>query len=108
MNAIDLAGFAGLTAMVLFTLNILLGLLVTTNYNPKRDWPHRKPPVPLFRIHNWTAYVAISAAVLHPTILLFVKEPRFGIGDILFPLRSPGQSLYNVFGACTLYVLEIV
>jgi predicted ferric reductase len=108
MTAIDLASFAGLTAMVLLTLNLLLGLLVTTNYNPQRDWPHRKPPVPLFRIHNWTAYVAISVALLHPLILLFVKQPRFGIGDILFPIHSPGQTTYNILGGSTLYLFVMV
>jgi methionine sulfoxide reductase heme-binding subunit len=103
MTAIDLSSFAGLTAMVLLTLNLLLGLLVSTNYNPARDWPRRKLPVPLFRIHNWTAYVAISVAMLHPTILLFASKPHFGIGDILLPLSSPGQTIYNNLGALTLY-----
>jgi methionine sulfoxide reductase heme-binding subunit len=103
MSAIDLSSFAGLTAMVLLTLNLLLGLLVSTNYNPARDWPRRKLPVPLFRIHNWTAYVAISVAMLHPTILLFASKPHFGIGDILLPLSSPGQTIYNNLGALTLY-----
>jgi methionine sulfoxide reductase heme-binding subunit len=103
MTAIDLSSFAGLTAMVLLTVNLLLGLLVSTNYNPARDWPRRKLPVPLFRIHNWTAYVAISVAMLHPTILLFASKPHFGIGDILLPLSSPGQTIYNNLGALTLY-----
>jgi hypothetical protein len=49
MTAIDVSSFAGLTAMVLLTLNVLLGLLVTTNYNPRRDWPRRKLPVSLFQ-----------------------------------------------------------
>jgi predicted ferric reductase len=103
MTAIDLSSFAGLTAMVLLTLNLLLGLLVSTNYNPARDWPRRKLPVPLWRIHNWNAYLAIMVAMLHPTILLFAPKPHFGIGDILLPLSSPGQTLYNNFGALTLY-----
>jgi len=103
MTAIDVSSFAGLTAMCLLTLNLLLGLLVSTNYNPARDWPRRKLPVPLWRIHNWTAYVAISVALLHPTILLFSSKPHFGIGDILLPLSSPGQTLYNNLGALTLY-----
>lgn len=103
MTAIDLSSFAGLTAMVLLTVNLLLGLLVSTNYNPARDWPRRKLPVPLFRIHNWTAYVAISVALLHPVILLFSPDPRFGVGDILLPLSSPGQRLYNNLGALGFY-----
>ena len=50
MTAIDLSSFAGLTAMVLLTLNVVLGILVSRNYNPRKRWPFRK--IPLFRIHN--------------------------------------------------------
>jgi methionine sulfoxide reductase heme-binding subunit len=103
MNAIDLSSFAGLTAMVLLTLNLLLGLLVATNYSFEREWPHRKLPVPLFRIHNWTAYVAISVAALHPLLLLFVDKPKFTARDLVLPIWSPGQTLYNNLGALTFY-----
>jgi sulfoxide reductase heme-binding subunit YedZ len=108
MTAIDLSSFAGLTAMVLLTVNILLGLLVTTNYNPQRQWPRRKLPAPLFRIHNWTAYLAIAVACLHPLLLLFVDKPHFGPGDLLLPLASPGQTLYNCLGAVTFYSFAFV
>ncbi len=108
MNPIDLASFAGLTAMVLLTVNLLLGLLVATNYNFEREWPHRKLPVPLFRIHNWTAYAAISVAILHPSLLLFVAQPKFYLRDIVFPLWSEGQTLYNCLGAVTLYSFLLV
>ncbi len=103
MTAIDLSSYAGLTAMMLLTVNLLLGLLVATNYNFEREWPHRKLPVPLFRIHNWTAYVAISVAALHPLLLLFVDKPKFYARDLVFPIWSPGQTLYNNFGALTFY-----
>jgi methionine sulfoxide reductase heme-binding subunit len=108
MTAIDASSFAGLTAMVLLTLNLLLGLLVSTNYNPARQWPRRKLPAPLFRIHNWTAYVAIAVALLHPALLLLVGKPRFRLGDILLPVSSPGQTLYNNLGALTLYAFLLV
>lgn len=94
--------------MVLFTLNLLLGLLVKTNYNPLRQWPRRKLPVPLFKIHNWTAYLAVAVVVLHPTILLFSGTAGFKIGDILLPVHSPGQRLYNNLGALTFYTFALV
>lgn len=103
-SAVDVSATVGLTAMVLLTLNILMGLLVSTNYNSVKQWPHRKLPAPLFRIHNWTGYAAISVAVLHPTILLFAKlKPGFGIGDVLLPVSSPYQTLYNNLGALAFY-----
>jgi predicted ferric reductase len=110
MDPIDLSSFAGLTAMILLTLNILMGLLVSTNYNPARDWPRRKLPWPLWRIHNWTGYLALAVALAHPMILTFAnpKVGRFRLGDILLPLSSPGQTFYNVLGALTLYGFAFV
>ncbi len=110
MTAIDLSSYAGLTAMMLLTCNLLLGLLVKTNYNPRLQWPHRKLPWPLFKIHNWTAYIATAVVMLHPTILLFSgrKDVRFTLGDILLPIHSPGQTLYNNLGAMAFYTFMLV
>jgi sulfoxide reductase heme-binding subunit YedZ len=108
MTAIDLSSFAGLTAMTLLTVNLLLGLLVKTNYNPRTQWPHRKLPVPLFKIHNWTAYVALVVFVLHPVILLFSSTAKFTLGDILLPIHSPGQTFYNNLGALAFYTFLLV
>ena len=109
ISMIDVSAVVGLTAMVLLTLNILMGLLVSTNYNSKRQWPYRKLPWPLFRIHNVTGYAALCVAMLHPTLLLFAgTKPKFGIGDLLLPLRSPYQTLYNNLGALTLYSFVLV
>jgi predicted ferric reductase len=108
ITAVDLSSVVGLTAMVLLTLNILMGLLVSTNYSPTRQWPHRRLPWPLFKIHNWTGYTALSVALLHPAILLFSSTAHFKIGDILLPLSSPGQRTYNTLGAITLYCFSLV
>jgi predicted ferric reductase len=108
ISAVDVSAVVGLTAMVLLTLNILMGLLVSTNYHTVRQWPHRKLPWPLFKIHNWTGYVAMSVAVLHPVVLLCSRTAKFGVGDVLFPVYSPGQTLYNILGALTFYSFLLV
>jgi predicted ferric reductase len=108
ISAVDISSVVGLTAMVLLTINILMGLLVSTNYNPAKQWPNRKLPWPLFKIHNWTGYSALLVAVLHPVILLFSRSAHFTPGDILLPLSSPGQRLYNTLGALTLYGFGVV
>jgi predicted ferric reductase len=108
ISAVDISAVVGLTAMVLLTLNILMGLLVSTNYNSVKQWPHRKLPWRLFKIHNWTGYIAVAVAVLHPVILLLSHTAKFGIFDVLFPLSSPGQRLYNVLGATTFYSFALV
>ena len=106
MTVIDLSSFAGLGAIVLLTLNVLLGVLVSRNYNTARRWPHRK--IPLFRIHNWTAYLALVLILFHPALLLFNKTPAFRVGDLLYPVHSPGQSAYNTLGAITWYAFVVV
>jgi len=106
MTAVDLSSFAGLTAMVLLTINILLGLLISIRYNPVRSWPHRR--FPLFQVHNWTAYVALGLVFAHPILLLCSKTAGFHIFDILWPLSSPQQRLYNCLGACALYTVSLV
>jgi DMSO/TMAO reductase YedYZ heme-binding membrane subunit len=106
MNPIDLSSFAGLTAMVLLTLNVVLGILISRNYNPARRWPQRR--IPLFRIHNWTAYAALAVVLLHPTLLLFAEKPGFRVGDILLPVSSPGQTFYNNLGAIAFWCVLVV
>lgn len=106
MSAIDLSSYAGLTAMVLLTINILLGLLISVRYSPVRTWPHRR--IPVFDIHNWTAYIALGLVGLHPSLLLLSDTAKFKWQDILWPIQSPGQRLYNCFGASAFYLLLLV
>jgi predicted ferric reductase len=110
MTVLDLSNFAGLGAMVLLALNAVLGVLVSRNYNPARQWPHRKFPVSFFKVHNWTAYVALVLILLHPTLLLLSdsKLAKFGVSDVLFPVNSPGQTLYNNLGAIAFYSFLVV
>lgn len=106
MTAVDLSSDAGLVAMVLLTVNLLLGLFLSGRYSPVRRWPHRR--IPIFDIHNWTAYIALGCVFLHPIILLCSRTAGFGIGDILLPIRSPKQTLYNCFGALAFYCVLFV
>ena len=112
MTFLDLSSFAGLCAMVLLTLNVVLGVLISRNYNPARRWPYRKLPIPLFRIHNWTAYTALVLILLHPALLI-LSEPQksmrpFGLSDVLLPINSPGQTFYNNLGALGFYAFLVV
>lgn len=106
MTAVDLSSDAGLVAMVLLTINILLGLLLSARYNTLRSWPHRR--LPIFDVHNWTAYIALALVFLHPVILTFDRAAGFKLFDILFPIHSPKQTLYNCLGAVAFYLVIFV
>lgn len=105
-TALDLSNFAGLGAIGLLTLNILLGLLLSVKYNPVRSWPHRR--IDTQGLHNWTGYVALAVSLLHPVFVLFIDSPKFGVRDVLFPVDAPRQPLVNTFGALALYCLIVV
>lgn len=106
MNPVDLSSTVGLIAICLLTFNILLGLLLSANYNPVLHWPHRR--IKIFEIHNWTAYIALGLVLLHPVILAVTKAEGFGWMDVFVPLWSPGQTAYNVIGAIALYTVAFV
>lgn len=106
MSAIDLAGDLGLVATCLLTLNILLGLLLSTRYHPREHWPYKK--IPLFNLHNWAAWTGLGIGLLHPLPLLFAAHDRFRLLDIAFPVWSPVQPVENVLGASALYLVILV
>jgi len=93
----------GLAGIYLLSINVLLGLLMSARYNPWKRWPHRR--INLLRLHNWTAYVALTLSALRPLPLLFVTKPHFAIGDILLPVSSPIQPTINTPGAIALYLI---
>ncbi|HJQ12814.1 MAG TPA: ferric reductase-like transmembrane domain-containing protein [Gemmatimonadaceae bacterium] len=106
MTAIEISSYFGLAAMTLLTLNILLGLVMSVKYNPVREWPHRR--INTFKIHNWTAYIALTIAAIHPLIILFSSTAKFSVIDIIYPVNAPKQPWINVLGALALYSLAFV
>ena len=106
MNALDLSADMGLVAVGLATANLLLGLMMALRYSPVRYWPHRR--FNYFALHNWTGYLALGTAILHPVVLLFSHTAGFRIRDILYPVHSPSQPLENTIGAIGSHLIAIV
>ena len=106
LTAVDISGTIALGAIGLLTLNLLLGLLLSVGYNPRRQWPRQ--PVKLFTFHNWTGYLALAAVVLHFGTLLFSSKPVFRLYDVLLPIESPVQPFANNLGALGFYLVTIV
>jgi DMSO/TMAO reductase YedYZ heme-binding membrane subunit len=102
-TAIDVSAVVGLFAVGVLTANILLGLLISTGYNPPRRWPRRR--IKLFTVHNWTGYTALSVATLHPAIVLLSQTAGFRLVDILVPIASPQQPVVNTLGVAALYLV---
>jgi len=106
MTVLDVSSYLGLGAVGAITLNLVLGALITLRYSPKRFWPHRQ--VNIFALHRWTAYIAVVLTVTHPIVLLFLRPPKFAVGDIALPIHSYLQPRINTAGAAAVYLLLFV
>jgi predicted ferric reductase len=109
-DVIDVSSVVGLVAVGMFTAQILLGLLVSTGYNPVRQWPGRR--LKLFTLHNWLGYIALATAATHALMLLLAPNKGggrlFRFFDILVPIWSPVQPLPNTLGAIAFYLVSFV
>jgi DMSO/TMAO reductase YedYZ heme-binding membrane subunit len=106
-TAIDVSSVVGLTALGLFTAQILLGLLLSIGYNPIRHWP-RQRWLKLFTVHSWLGYIGLATACTHPLILLASADAGFRLFDIVVPIWSPTQPIPNTLGAIALYLIAFV
>jgi len=106
-SAIDISSVVGLTALGLFTAQILMGLLLSVGYNPIRQWP-RQRWIKLFTFHNWLGYIGLTTAFIHPLILLGSTTAGFRLFDILVPIWSPTQPFENTLGAIAFYLIAFV
>jgi sulfoxide reductase heme-binding subunit YedZ len=105
-TAIDVSSVTGLVAVGAFTVQILLGLLLSVGYNPLRQWPRRR--VKLFTFHNWLGYIGLATALTHPLILLLSSTAGFRLYDIFVPIGAPTQPFESTLGAIAFYLLVIV
>ena len=106
-SAIDISSAVGLTALGMFTAQILMGLLLSVGYNPIRHWP-RQRWIKLFTLHNWLGYIGLGTALLHPLILLTSSEAGFRLFDIFVPIWSPVQPIPTTLGAIAFYLIAFV
>jgi len=106
-TAIDVSSVVGLTALGLFSAQILLGLLLSIGYNPIRHWP-RQRWLKLFTFHNWLGDIGLATACTHPLILLASPTAGFHLFDLVVPIWSPTQPIPNTLGALGLYLIVFV
>jgi predicted ferric reductase len=110
-SAIDVSSVLGLTALGMFTAQILMGLLLSVGYNPIRRWP-RQRWIKLFTFHNWLGYIGLATVATHALLLLLAPSKSggslFRLFDILVPLWSPVQPIPTTLGAIAFYLVAFV
>jgi DMSO/TMAO reductase YedYZ heme-binding membrane subunit len=94
---------AGIGALVLMFLIIVLGVGMTTGYiyrylNPVKSW----------LIHKYLSLALGVVLITHITALLFDKFINLGLKDVLIPFYSNFSTLYLSLGILGFYILLIV
>ena len=108
---LQLSAYMGLVATGLLTLNILLGIMLSTAFKKNVYWiklPDRIKQINIYNVHNWTAYIALLLVLLHPTLLLFAPATKFKFIDIIFPLNAPHQKLFVAMGTLSMFAIITV
>ena len=108
---LQVSAYTGIAATAVLTINFLLGMLVSTNYRKLSLW--QKAPLfmrkfNLVDVHNWTAYVALLLALVHPVLLLFDPSTKFKLVDIIFPINAPTQRFFVALGTVSLLALIVI
>jgi len=111
LSYIDISGSLGLCATGLLCLNFMLGILLSTGFKAQKFWkrlPEKIRNLPIERIHNWTAYLALFFVFLHPCILFMDKESGFEWKHFIDPLSAPKQPKMVLLGVISFFALIIV
>lgn len=108
---LDISAGLGLCAAILLTLNILMGMLLSTAYKRSSYWqklPAGIRKMNLDEVHKWTGWLVICLVALHPAALLLNPAYQFTVTDILFPLYAPTQAIFVAMGTISFYALLLV
>lgn len=111
METIELSGVLGLIATVVLTLNILMGIMLSTAYKKANYWGKFPTFLKRFKIvdiHNYTAYLALSLVLIHALIIPLDSSSKFRYSDIVKPLQAPHQPIFVMLGVISLVALFLV
>ena len=111
IQLVDVSAVIGLCAMCTLTVNVLLGMLLSTAYKTSSLWKRLPEPVKKISIlwlHNWTAYLALTLVLLHPLLLVFDAGTKFTFIDIIFPVNAPHQKIFVALGTLAMLAVVVV
>ena len=111
METIEISGILGLTALVFLTLNILLGIMLSTAYKQSDYWkklPNSVKDLRIIDMHNYTAYFALVIVFLHFIIIPLDPSSKFTFTHLLYPLTAPHQPVFVLLGVISFLALLLV
>ena len=108
---LDISSLLGLVATGVLTFNLLLGMLLGTAYHANKTWqklPKKLRQLNVRTLHNYTAYLALLIALVHPAVLLWDKTVGLSLTDLLYPVNYQHQPLYMTLGSVAFYALLVI
>jgi sulfoxide reductase heme-binding subunit YedZ len=111
MDTIEISGIIGLIAATLFTLNILMGILLSSSYKKLSIWkqiPTHYKRFTLFEIHNTTSYLLLAFVLIHILLLPLDPQSGFSFGSLWWPGEVKHQSFFVLLGWFSALALVIV
>ncbi|MDB5123171.1 MAG: hypothetical protein JWP94_1300 [Mucilaginibacter sp.] len=111
LKLLDVSAVIGLCAMVTLTINVLLGMLLSTAYKTSARWkklPGAVKKIDILWLHNWTAYLALTLVLLHPLLLVLDASTKFTFLDVFLPFHAPKQAFFVTLGTLAMYALITV
>ena len=111
METIDIAGSIGLIAMAVLTINIVLGIFISTAYKKTAFWQKLPPQIKalkLIEIHNYTAYIALSLVLMHFILIPLDPSSKFTFVHLIQPWHAPHQAFFVSLGVISFIALLVV
>ena len=111
MQTIDISGTIGLIATAVLTLNILLGMLLSSAYKKSVYWkcvPAFIQKLNITVIHNYTAYLALLLVLVHIVLIPIDSASKFSWLQLLWSLNAQHQPYMALLGSLSFYALILV
>jgi len=111
VQTIDISGTIGLIATAVLTLNILLGMLLSSAYKKSVYWkcvPAFIQKLNITDIHNYTAYLALLLVLVHIVLIPIDSASKFSWLQLLWSLNTQHQPYMALLGSLSFYALILV
>ncbi len=111
METIEISGVLGLTAAVLLTLNICMGILMRTAYKKIDIWkkiPTQFKRYKMIDLHNYISYGVLLIVFVHILVLPLDPNSGFSYSSLLWPSNNLHQPIFVWIGYVSLIALLIV
>jgi hypothetical protein len=96
----DIARAGGMTAYVLLTLAVALGLTLSTQLQSPSKWPRLVNN----ELHNFLTLLALIFTCIHILAVWVDPFTHFGLNEILIPLASYYRPVWMALGIVAFYL----